>query len=139
MKIIRRQAVKYLTNLKVIPKRMRKEGQTSFTCPLCSTKRNLNWRTFARAHAALNDKSPFADELRMAFDAESPLQKIETNVLGRKMPLYLEYALDFNCSRCGAPARIVFALVESEDSEPFYMIKSLLSPQKGYTDSTFGD
>jgi len=126
MRIVRRRADKLLTRLKLKNTHRRDETKTSFVCPICSTKTTFTWKDFKNAQAALNKNSALTPEEREAFSKTSPLQRIESNVLGRRMPLFLEYALDFHCRHCGSPFRILFAVVEAQG--PSFVVKSMLGP-----------
>lgn len=130
MEIIRHPPEECFDNLKLFAQRRGGANKTSFKCPICSRKTYFNWKDFKEAHAALNQGSAFEKEIREIFDAAFPLQKIESNVLGRRMPIFLEYALDFHCAGCSTPFRILFSLIEMEQGQPYYMVKSVLAPGK---------
>jgi hypothetical protein len=117
-------------NLKV--ERTRKAGgnKTCLTCPICAKKTGFKWKNFEKAHLQLNQGSAFDKELKKLLDEAFPVQKIDSIILGRKMPIFLEYTLDFYCPKCGTPFRIFFAFLESITGEGFYIIKSVLYPQK---------
>ena len=133
MEIIRHCAEECFDHLKVFAQRREGANKTSFKCPVCSRKAYFSWKDLKTAHTALNQRSAFRKEVKEIFDAAFPLQRIESNVLGRRMPIFLEYALDFHCAECSTPFRILFSLIEMEQGESYYMIKSLLAPEKATT------
>jgi hypothetical protein len=129
VEIIRHSAEKCFDHLKVFAQHKGGANKTSFRCPVCSRKTFFSWKDLKAAHAALNQHSAFGKEIKETFDTAFPLQKIESNVLGRRMPIFLEYALDFHCPGCSIPLRVLFSLIEMEQGEPYYMIKSVLASE----------
>jgi hypothetical protein len=130
VEIIRHPPEECFDNPKLFAQRRGGANKTSFKCPVCSRKTAFSWKNLENAHAALNQRSAFEKEIKEVFDTAFPVQRIESNVLGRRMPIFLEYALDFHCAGCGTPCRILFSLIETKQGESYYMIKSLLALEK---------
>ncbi|MBN2378367.1 hypothetical protein JXM67_00995 [candidate division WOR-3 bacterium] len=80
-----------------------------------------------KAHLALNQTSILEDDIRQLFNLAFPIQKIVTNVLGKRMSIYLEYALDMYCKQCRLPLRVLFAIIEGHDDSLFYLVKAILA------------
>jgi len=97
------------------------------TCPTCSASNVVTRRDFKKAHFALNQESVFNRDTRELFRLAFPLQKIDSNVLGRRMSIYLEYGLDRYCKKCHSPLRVLFAIIEGHDEELFYLVKAVLT------------
>ncbi|MBD3285438.1 hypothetical protein GF338_03790 [candidate division WOR-3 bacterium] len=105
-------------------------GKTALRCPICSKEHILTRRDFKKAHLALNQESVFDKDTRELFRLAFPLQKIDSNVLGKRMSIYLEYALDRHCKRCRFPLRVLFAIIEGHDDSLFYLVKAVLTVEE---------